>query len=227
MPVRQPRKRKDTASTMASASRNERSNSQTDSATTRGWSAYCWICTPAGSSCRTCASRSSSARPKSSTLPLALHRHADGQHRHAVVADGQARRVLVAGAHGRDVGQPQQLAAHLQRHVGDVARRCAARRPHAPARGRGWHRPSRRGHQVLARQRFEHRRRGDAQRGQPLRRQLHIHALGLLAQHVDLGAPSTLWMRRFTSSVTSAARPSTGRARSRRRARCSGRCTRR
>ena len=70
MPVRQPRNKKDTASTIASASRNECSNSQTDSATTRGWSAYFWISTPAGSSCRTCASRCSSARPKSSTLPL-------------------------------------------------------------------------------------------------------------------------------------------------------------
>ncbi len=70
MPVRQPRNTKDTASTIASASRNERSNSQTDSATTRGWSAYCWISTPAGISCLIWAIRCSSALPKSSTLPF-------------------------------------------------------------------------------------------------------------------------------------------------------------
>ena len=39
MPVRQPRLSRQTASTMASASSSERSNSQIDSLTTVGWSA--------------------------------------------------------------------------------------------------------------------------------------------------------------------------------------------
>ena len=69
MPVRQPRKTKLTASTMARASRKARSNSQTEASTTCGWSAYFSSVTPAGSSCCSVSSRASSARPSARMLP--------------------------------------------------------------------------------------------------------------------------------------------------------------
>ena len=70
MPVRQPRNRKHTASTIASASRKDFSNSHTDSSTTRGWSAILSTATPSGSADCSAAMRASSAWPSVSTLPL-------------------------------------------------------------------------------------------------------------------------------------------------------------
>ena len=120
-------------------------------------------------------------------VAVLLHGHADGQDRNAVVTDAEAGRVLIAGAHGGDVGQSQQLAADLERDVGDVADVAQPTvDPHLDAVVRGVGRTCRR-HQVLARQRVEHRCRRDAERCQAPGRQFHVHTLGLLAQHVDLG----------------------------------------
>jgi hypothetical protein len=58
--------------------------------------------------------------PEVEHVAVGLHRDADSQHRHAVVADRHAGRVFVAGAHGGDVGQPEQAASDFQRHVGNV-----------------------------------------------------------------------------------------------------------
>ena len=70
MPVRTPRKRKHTASTMASASRKVRSNSHTDSSTIRGWSATLSTTTPTGSAACRAAMRASSAWPSVRMLAL-------------------------------------------------------------------------------------------------------------------------------------------------------------
>ena len=69
MPVRQPRLSRLTASTIASASSSERSNSQIDSLTTVGWSATRSSSTPYGSSAWTLATAFSIALPRSTMLP--------------------------------------------------------------------------------------------------------------------------------------------------------------
>ena len=71
-PVRRPRLTRLTASTIASASISERSNSHTESFTVVGWSATRSISMPCGSSDCTFATASSTALPSSTTLPSSV-----------------------------------------------------------------------------------------------------------------------------------------------------------
>ena len=68
-PARHPRLTKQTASTITSASRNERSNSHTDSSTTRGWSAMSLSSSPAGSVASMAAMRCCRRVPNVRMLP--------------------------------------------------------------------------------------------------------------------------------------------------------------
>jgi len=72
-PVRQPRARKETNSTMASASTKERTNSPTACSTTFGWSAICSISKPCGTPAMNSAVALRTVSPSSRMLaPLAI-----------------------------------------------------------------------------------------------------------------------------------------------------------
>ena len=132
MPVRQPRLNRHTASTIASASSSERSNSQTDSLTTVGWSA---------DALELDAVRQLGLHVGDGLLErlaevddVAVVGHHDAEHDHllAVVAHRVQRRVLVAARDRREVAELDQPAAGGDRNVADIveARELAAHAHH-------------------------------------------------------------------------------------------------
>ena len=114
------------------------------------------------------------------------HHDADHQHVLAVVADGVDRRVLEAALDRRDVAELDGPAAGGDRHVADVVQiRELAAHAHEDAVLAGVDRAAGH-HRVLALQALGDGQRRDAERGQALVRELHVHLLLLLAQEVDL-----------------------------------------
>ena len=128
MPVRQPRLSRLTASTMASASSSERSNSQSDSLTVVGWSATRSSSTPYGSSAWILATALLDRLAEVHDVAVVGHHDAEHQHLLAVVAHGVGRRILEAARDGREVAELDRAAAGGDRDVADVvqARELAA-----------------------------------------------------------------------------------------------------
>ena len=112
----------------------------------------------------------------------------DAQHQYGlpVVANGECGRVFKPAVHACHIGQAQQAAAGLDRHVGDilrVAQRAAHTQVDAVAAALAG---ARRGQGVLPCQRVDQRLRADAQCRELVAFEFDIDLLGLAAEDVPI-----------------------------------------
>ena len=122
-------------------------------------------------------------------VPAVAHDDAEQQRGFAVVADQECRRIFVTALDVGDVRQLQRAALHDDRRVADLLQVVeGAVEANEHFRAFGLHRAGRR-QRVLAIERGEHVLRADAERCQPVMRELDVDALGLLADDVDLLHP--------------------------------------
>ena len=120
MPVRQPRLSRQTASTIASASSSERSNSQIGFADDGRLVGDALELDAVGQLRLDLGDRLLDRLAEVDDVAVVGHRDAEHQHLLAVVAHRVGRRILVAARDRREVAELDQPAAGGDRHVADV-----------------------------------------------------------------------------------------------------------